>query len=103
MLSAYRREGVREMAYFKVVLKGGHMGAGKSYDLVRYCEARDIFSAYRGALSLSRVKKNPNGTSIYSVEMVPLDEYFRGKGREKQDPYLNYRPRAMRSACTSRK
>ena len=91
------------MAYFKVVLKGGHMGAGKSYDLVRYCCAQDMVSAFLNALSLSRVKKNPNGTSIYSIEQIALDEYHHGKKEERRDPYLNYRHRQMRKVCTYRR
>ena len=88
------------MAYFKVVLKGGHMGAGKSYDLVRYYEAQDMLSAFLAAMSLSRVKKNPNGTAIYSIEQVALEEYHRGKKRERQDPYLDRRKRYARRQCT---
>lgn len=91
------------MAYYKVVLKGGHMGAGKSYDLVRYCQARDIVSAYNSALSLSRVKKNSNGTAIYSIEQVAVDEYCRGKSKERRDPYLNHGRRQTGRACTYRR
>lgn len=91
------------MAYFKVVLKGGHMGAGKSYDLVRFYEARDMLSAFLNALSLSRVKKNPNGTSIYSIERVDHEGYLRGKRRERQDPYLSYRYIPVRKACLSKR
>ncbi len=91
------------MAYFKVVLKGGHMGAGKSYDLVRYYKAQDMLSAFLNALSLSRVKKNPNGTAIYSIEQVAVEEYYRGKKRERKDPYLNYRQRTAARACTYRR
>jgi hypothetical protein len=91
------------MAYFKVVLKGGHMGAGKSYDLVRYYESQDMLSAFLNALSLSRVKKNPNGTGIYSIERVGLEEYYQGKQKERRDPYLHYRPAPGRRACISRR
>jgi hypothetical protein len=91
------------MAYFKVVLKGGHMGAGKSYDLVRYYSAQDMLSAFLNALSLSRVKKNPNGTSIYSIEQIPVDAYHRGKKEERRDPYLNYRQKQMGKVCTYRR
>ena len=91
------------MAYYKVILKAGHMGAGKSYDMVRYYKAQDMLSAFLNALSLSRVKKNPNGTAIYSIEQVPMEEYHQGKRRERNDPYLNYRMRQSRGACTYRR
>lgn len=76
------------MAYYKVVMKGGHVGAGKSYDFVRYYEAQDMLSAFLNAMSLSRVKKNPNGTGIYSIEVINPEEFYRGKRKERNDPYL---------------
>ena len=79
------------------------MGAGKCYDLVRYYKAQDMLSAFQNALSLSRVKKNPNGTAIYSIEQVAVDEYHRGKKKERSDPYLNYRPKPAGRACTYRR
>ena len=91
------------MAYFKIVLKGGHMGAGKSYDMVRYYRARDMISAFTSAQSLSRAKKNANATSVYSIEPVPEEEYHRGKLQERKDPYLTYRRRSSRRVCTYQK
>ncbi len=79
------------------------MGAGKSYDLERYYEARDMLSAFLKALSLSRVKKNPNGTGIYSIERVGLEEYYCGKQKEREDPYLRYRPVPGQRVCTYRR
>lgn len=79
------------MAYYKVVMKGGHVGAGKSFEFARYYEAQDMLSAYLGALSLSRVKKSPNGTGICSIETVGMGEFFRGKRSERHNPYLQRR------------
>ena len=91
------------MAYFKIVLKGGHMGAGKSYDMVRYYRARDMMSAFASAHTLSRAKKSANATAVYSIEPVEAEEYRRGKQKEKKDPYLTYRRRNSRRACTYQK
>ena len=92
------------MAYYKVVVKGGHMGAGKSYDMVRYYEAPDILSAFRSVYSLSRVKKDQNGTAVFSIEPIVVEEYCRGKKRERRDPYLNYHrmPRAKKGCSYPR-
>jgi hypothetical protein len=79
------------MAYYKVTMKGGHQGAGKSYDFVRYYEAEDMVSAYLNALSLARVKKNVAGTGVYAVEPVSGEEFLMGKIRERRDPYLRRR------------
>ena len=76
------------MAYYKVTMKGGHVGAGKSFDFVRYYEAQDMLSAFLSALTLSRVKKNPNGTGIYAVEPVDAEQFHKGKQSERRDPYL---------------
>ena len=92
------------MAYYKVVVKGGHMGAGKSYDMVRYYEAQDILSALTGARSFSRAKKDQNGTAVFSIEPIVVDEYYRGKKRERRDPYLNYhRMPRVKKRCSYQK
>ena len=78
------------MAYYKVIMKGGHVGAGKSFDFARYYEAQDMLSAFMNALSLSRVKKNPNGTGIYSIEAITTDEFLKGKLCERKNPYLRF-------------
>jgi hypothetical protein len=79
------------MPYYKVNLKGGHVGSGKSYDFVRFFEATDMMSAFLTAMSLSRVKKNPNGTGITSIEPVSGWEFHQGLQRERTDPYLRRR------------
>ena len=28
--------------YYKVLMEGGHMGAGKSYDMCRYCNVSNV-------------------------------------------------------------
>ncbi len=76
------------MAFYKVTMKGGHVGAGKSFDFVRYYEAQDMLSAFLNALTLSRVKKDRNGTGIYSIENVSNEEFHKGKRQERQNPYL---------------
>jgi hypothetical protein len=92
------------MAYFKVVVKGGHMGAGKSYDMVRYYEAGDIVTAFTSVRSLSRVKKDQNGTAVFSIEPIVVEEYYQGKKKERRDPYLNCRrmPRTKKGCLYQR-
>jgi hypothetical protein len=75
------------MAYYKVTMKGGHLGADP-HDHVRYYEAQDMLSAFLSALTLSRVKKNPNGTGIYAVEPVDAEQFHKGKRAERPDPRL---------------
>jgi hypothetical protein len=76
------------MAFYKVTMKGGHVGAGKSFDFVRFYEAQDMLSAFLNAMTLSRVKKDRNGTGIYSIENISTEDFLKGKRQERQNPYL---------------
>jgi hypothetical protein len=75
--------------YFKLVMEGGHVGAGKSYEMVRYFEGDDIFSVLAKSLHLPRMKKKEFGEGIKLIQEISWREYIYGKGRERKDPYLN--------------
>lgn len=76
--------------YFKLVMEGGHVGAGKSYEMVRYFEGDDIFSVLAKSFHTPRVKKKEFGGGIKLIKEISWREYLIGKGREKRDPYLNH-------------
>jgi hypothetical protein len=75
--------------YFKLVVEGGHVGAGKSYDMVRYFEGNDIFCILARSRHTPRVKKKQCGGGIKFVKEISWREYVNGKKRERRDPYLN--------------
>ena len=75
--------------YFKLVMEGGHVGAGKSYDMVRYFEGDDIFSVLARSLHTPRLKKKESGGGIKLIKEISWREYIHGKGRERRNPYLN--------------
>ena len=75
--------------YFKLVMEGGHVGAGKSYEMVRYFEGDDIFGALAKSFHTPRLKKKVSGNGIKLIKEISWREYLTGKGREKRDPYLN--------------
>ncbi len=82
------------MKYFKVVIEGGHVGAGKSYDMVRYMKGRDIGEIFLKVMSMPRVKRKGRSIAIKLIEPISYQEYLEGKKREKMDPYLlTRRPR----------
>jgi hypothetical protein len=84
--------------FFKLILESGHVGAGKSYDMVRYLEGRDIFSVLFSASNLPRVKKKGNRKGIKLIQEISRDEYLHGRIREREDPYLNtHRRKAKRT------
>jgi hypothetical protein len=75
--------------FFKLILEGGHLGAGKSYDIVRYFKGRDILSVLSWAFHIPRAKKKESGKGIKLIKEISEKEYLVGKEREKKDPYLN--------------
>ncbi len=81
------------MAFFKVVLEGGHVGAGKSYDMVRYMRGRDIGEIMERVMRMPRVKKKGRSVSIKLIVPISYEEYKKGKIKEKNDPYLLTRKR----------
>jgi hypothetical protein len=79
----------RKTMYFKLVMEAGHMGAGKSWDMVRYFEGDDIFGILARSRHIPRVKKKECGGGIKLIKEISWREYIRGKGQERKDPYLN--------------
>jgi hypothetical protein len=84
--------------FFKLILEGGHLGAGKSYDIVRYLRGKDIVSVLSWAFSIPRAKKKDSGKGIKLIKEISKTEYLVGKKREKTDPYLNPPGRRLRSS-----
>ncbi|OGP93303.1 MAG: hypothetical protein A2Z19_02440 [Deltaproteobacteria bacterium RBG_16_54_18] len=79
--------------YFKLVMEGGHVGAGKSYDMVRYFEGDDIFGVMARTRHIPRLKKKAFGSGIKLIKEISWREYIAGKGEERKDPYLIIRNR----------
>jgi len=79
----------REEMFFKLILEGGHLGAGKSYDIVKYLKGRDILAVLTWAFSIPRAKKKESGKGVKLIKEISKNEYLLGKLREKGDPYLN--------------
>ncbi|OGP84262.1 MAG: hypothetical protein A2Z08_11345 [Deltaproteobacteria bacterium RBG_16_54_11] len=75
--------------YFKLVMEGGHVGAGKSYDMVRYFEGDDIFCVLASSIHTPRLKKKEFGGGIKFIKEISWREYIHGKGQERRNPYLN--------------
>jgi hypothetical protein len=76
--------------FFKLILEAGHVGAGKSYDMVRYFKGKDILSVMESALKTPRVKKKEGGRSIKLIAPITESEYVSGKRTEQINPYLSH-------------
>jgi hypothetical protein len=84
--------------FFKLILESGHVGAGKSYDMVRYLQGSNIFSVLSLASHLPRVKKKGNRKGIKLIQEISRREYLQGRMREREDPYLStHRRKAKRT------
>jgi hypothetical protein len=84
--------------FFKLILESGHVGAGKSYEMVRYLQGRDIFSVLFSASHFPRVKKKRYQKGIKLIQEITKREYIQGRVREREDPYLNTHRRKAKGA-----
>jgi len=84
--------------FFKLILESGHVGAGKSYEMVRYLEGGDIFSVLFLASHFPRVKKKRYRKGIKLIQEITKREYLQGRMREREDSYLNTHRRKSKGA-----
>ncbi len=84
--------------YFKLVMEAGHVGAGKSCDMVRYFEGDDIFGILARSHHTPRLKKKESGLGIKLIKEISRQEFIHGKGRERDNPFrIQSSPYAMGS------
>jgi hypothetical protein len=82
--------------YFKLVMEAGHIGAGKSCDMVRYFEGDDIFGILAKSRHIPRLKKKESGIGIKLIKEISRGEYIHGKGQERNNPFcIRSRPLAI--------
>lgn len=69
---------------FKLVMEAGHVGAGKSCDMVRYFEGDDIFGVLARSRRIPRLQKKGSGGGIKLIKEIFWREYIHGKGRAEE-------------------
>ena len=74
--------------YYKVLMEGGHMGAGKSYDITRYLQAESLGSILDILKKMPRLKVKGFSRSVKEIAVVSREEFFQGKKVEGRDNYL---------------
>lgn len=77
--------------YYKVMMEGGHMGAGKSYDMTRYFQADNLVSILDKLKKVSRLKGKGFSRSVKEIAAVSREEFSWGKKMEGRDNYLKRR------------
>ena len=74
--------------YYKVLMEGGHMGAGRSYDMTRYLQADNLISILDTLKKMPRLKVKGFSRSVKEIATVSREEFFEGKKMEGRDNYL---------------
>jgi len=74
--------------YYKVLMEGGHMGAGKSYDMCRYFSVSNIGVIFDLLGRMPRLKSKGLGSSVKLIEPISREEFKKGRSSEMTDPYL---------------
>jgi hypothetical protein len=77
--------------YFKLILENGHVGAGKSLEIVRYFRGENLVDMFDIAARVPRVKGKSSGTGVKLVQSVSKDEYNKGIQQAAGDRYLSTR------------
>ncbi len=74
--------------YYKVLMEGGHMGAGNSYDMCRYFSANNIAAIFDLLGKMPRLKSKGVSGSVKLIEPISKEEFRKGRSSETRDPYL---------------
>ena len=73
--------------YFKVVLECGHVGTGKSFEMVRYFEADDAVTLYNRLKHYPAMKAKKCGVDIDMIRVATKEEYNAGCKKDRMDCY----------------
>ncbi len=74
--------------YYKVLMEGGHMGAGKSYDMARYLQADNLVSILDALKRMPRLKIKGFSKAVKEITAISREEFCQGKKMEGRDNYL---------------
>jgi len=74
--------------YYKVLMDGGHMGAGKSYDMCRYFSVSNVGVIFDLLGRMPRLKSKGVSGAVKLIEPISQEEFRKGRNSEARDPYL---------------
>jgi len=83
--------------YFKLILENGHIGSGKSLEVVRYFRGENPVDVFNAAARLPRIKGKDRGTGVKMVQAVSKEEYIKGVRQDAGDRYLATRKKKKHS------
>ncbi len=82
--------------YYRLILSGGHMGAGKEMEMVRYFRSENPVELFSMAARAPRVKGKSSGAGVKLIQPVSKEEYERGLKATMDNRYLNTRKHKSR-------
>lgn len=65
--------------YYKVIMERGHMGAGKSFDMVRYLKADDLEAIFNRLQYFPCLKSKGPGKSLKLLKSISRAEFLEGQ------------------------
>jgi len=74
--------------YYKVLMEGGHVGAGKSHDMCRYFQAKNLTDIFDLLGKMPRLKSKGFSKSVKLIETISEEEFMKGRHYEMYDAYL---------------
>ena len=74
--------------YYKILMEHGHMGAGKSLDVVRYIEADNVEILFDELKSWPGLKAKESGRPVSMVKPISRQEFEVGKVLEFKRKYI---------------
>ncbi|UCF31894.1 MAG: hypothetical protein JSV26_05695 [bacterium] len=77
--------------YYRMVIEGGHLGAGKATEMVRYFRSDDPVDLFSTAARMPRAKGKTFGTGVKLIERITREQFEEGISRNRIDPYLRRR------------
>ena len=83
----------REMKFFKIMARGGHVGAGHEAELVFYIKAGDVLSAINKVRHMPAVKHDKRNV-ITKVIIISEEEY--NNGRKEKSAYDVYKKKVKK-------
>ena len=65
--------------YYKIIMEQGHMGAGKSFEMVRYLEADGLETLINRLRYFPASKAKGAGKSLKLLKSITREEFLMGK------------------------
>lgn len=73
--------------YFKVIMEMGHLGSGKSFEIIRFFEAEDAMMLMSLLANYPALKSKNSMSSVKLIKPISKEEFERGKIKQQAYSY----------------